>query len=46
MSIKLNLLIDDKNLRKDFSNKSVYGIDKFEISHIINKWERIISDLC
>lgn len=45
MAQKINILLTNKTLRKEFSNNSYIGIEKFELNQIINKWKSVIDCL-
>lgn len=42
---KINYLIVNKNIRKEFSDRSKENLDKFEKNKIINRWLEIINGL-
>ena len=42
---KVNELIENSNLRREFSSKSNCDIEKFKINKIINKWVQIIEHI-
>lgn len=42
---KIALLIENEELRKQFSQKMVIGAEKFQLEPIIQKWERILDEI-
>lgn len=45
MAEKINLLIEDENMRKNFSNKTMEGTEKFNIDKIATQWKDLIEKL-
>ena len=45
MAEKINLLIEDENMRKNFSNKAMEGTEKFNIDKIATQWKDLIEKL-
>ena len=45
MSNKLNILINDENKLKEFSNNAQIDIEKFKLQPIIERWEKVLISL-
>lgn len=45
MSNKLNILINDENKLKEFSNNAQIDIEKFKLKPIIERWEKVLISL-
>lgn len=45
MEEKINYLIENKNIRKEFSNRSKENLDKFEKNKIMNQWIDLIEKI-
>ena len=45
MAEKINLLIEDENMRKNFSDKALEGTEKFDIDRIATQWKDLIEQL-
>lgn len=42
MADKINYLIDNKEIRKEFSDKSLIGTEKFNIENIVKQWVNLL----
>ena len=45
MAEKIDLLIEDVNMRKNFSDKALEGTEKFDINKIATQWKDLIEQL-
>ena len=45
MAEKIELLIENKNLRESFSNNALEDTEKFNLKNIIKKWTNILESI-
>ena len=45
MAEKIELLIENKNLRENFSNNALKDTEKFDLKNIIKKWTNILESI-
>ena len=45
MAEKINLLIEDGNLRKRFSDRAMVGTEKFMLNTIGEQWKKLLEEL-
>lgn len=46
MAEKIELLIEDDKLRKEFATNACHNIEKFQMTQIIKSWNEVIEELC
>lgn len=46
MAEKIELLIEDEKLRKQFAANACSNIEKFQMEHIIKSWNEVLEQLC
>ena len=46
MAAKINTLIENEAILQDFTRNAKNNVEKFEMSGIMEKWNRVLDDLC
>ena len=46
METKISLLIENPALREQFQENAAIGLEKFHIGPILDKWDRLLEQLC
>lgn len=44
MSDKINHLIEDENLRKQFSENTIIGMERYDLKNIRKQWDKVLCD--